>query len=152
MHLHAPDAWLCSAVDSGGLDLDAIKPGEASTVRVRYALEALFLDGYAVRDDNDRPAAGHQLQLAPLSGEEKAMAGADTVVVKSGYFQLRRPPGLYKLTTRGTNEDARVGTQRPMAMTELVGPASLLEYRLSAAKPQIVSEDVSGGAYEGVGG
>eukprot|EP00929_Paragymnodinium_shiwhaense_P035817 TRINITY_DN19293_c0_g1_i1.p1 TRINITY_DN19293_c0_g1~~TRINITY_DN19293_c0_g1_i1.p1 ORF type:complete len:1602 (+),score=394.28 TRINITY_DN19293_c0_g1_i1:100-4905(+) len=152
MHLHAPSAWLCSAVDSGSADLDSLKTDATGAVRARYRLESLFLDGFALSEESERPAAGRQLQLAPLGGEEKAMAGSDSVVVKSGYFQLRRPPGLYQLTMRGSDEEAKVvRPSRPLALTELIGLGTWLEARIAGPKPQIVSED-STDAYEGAGG
>ncbi|CAK0862007.1 unnamed protein product [Prorocentrum cordatum] len=47
MQLDTPEAWLVSAVDSGGQDLDSLSGEESGSTHVRYKLEALFIEGWA---------------------------------------------------------------------------------------------------------
>jgi len=128
--LNAPDAWLCSAMDSGGADLDNIRadarrgsPG--AQVRVRYVVEALFLEGFA-EDGMGKPGTGRQLALAPLRGTEST-AGSDSVVVKSGYFQLRQTPGVFKLALHSQQAEKLVKPKGLVYLTDLAGRGSLLE-------------------------
>ncbi|CAL1151069.1 unnamed protein product [Cladocopium goreaui] len=147
--LNAPDAWLCSAVDSGGADLDNIRA--LDQVRVRYVVEALFLEGFAEehdiaggvkQDGMGRPATGRQLALAPLRGTESA-AGSDSVVVKSGYFQLRQTPGVFQLALQTQKAEKLVKpkglvhlTVRLGAPGDLAGRGSLLETLLMPGERQ----------------
>jgi len=137
--LNAPDAWLCSAVDSGGADLDNIRAdarrGSAGAqVRVRYVVEALFLEGFA-EDGMGRPATGRQLALAPLRGTESA-AGSDSVVVKSGYFQLRQTPGVFQLALQTQKAEKLVKPKGLVHLTDLAGRGSLLETLLMPGERQ----------------
>eukprot|EP00435_Cladocopium_sp_Y103_P023272 s253_g5.t1 len=178
--LNAPDAWLCSAVDSGGADLDNIRalgrqfPWEnqflkpiwvpcadarrgsaGAQVRVRYVVEALFLEGFAEEHDRaeqgdgmGRPATGRQLALAPLRGTESA-AGSDSVVVKSGYFQLRQTPGVplseacwaygpsqFQLALQTQKAEKLVKPKGLVHLTDLAGRGSLLETLLMPGERQ----------------
>eukprot|EP00931_Biecheleriopsis_adriatica_P033917 TRINITY_DN19654_c0_g2_i1.p1 TRINITY_DN19654_c0_g2~~TRINITY_DN19654_c0_g2_i1.p1 ORF type:complete len:682 (-),score=140.37 TRINITY_DN19654_c0_g2_i1:93-1979(-) len=132
--LVAPDAWLCSPVDSGGADLDsiradALRASPDSKVHVRYVVQEIFLEGFAqLGRHGRRAAAGRQLALAPLRGGSGS-AGSDSVVVKSGYFQLRQRPGLYKLSLQSKREDSE-HLLRPRGLvhlTDLAGRGSELE-------------------------
>eukprot|EP00927_Polykrikos_kofoidii_P022752 TRINITY_DN21147_c0_g1_i1.p1 TRINITY_DN21147_c0_g1~~TRINITY_DN21147_c0_g1_i1.p1 ORF type:complete len:1650 (-),score=253.47 TRINITY_DN21147_c0_g1_i1:67-5016(-) len=158
MQLRAPDAWMCSAVDSGGADLDSLAvEEEGGIVRARYVLEAFFIDGIAHRRGTVDAASGRQLALVPFggapSGSDKDVAGADSVVVKSGYFQLRAPPGLYMLSLRGGSVDEPADA---IGLTRLVGFGTTLKSSVlgpTAAELEATGAEVSERhAYDGTGG
>eukprot|EP00930_Biecheleria_cincta_P033490 TRINITY_DN23213_c0_g1_i1.p1 TRINITY_DN23213_c0_g1~~TRINITY_DN23213_c0_g1_i1.p1 ORF type:complete len:1613 (-),score=322.65 TRINITY_DN23213_c0_g1_i1:59-4897(-) len=136
--LLAPEAWTCSPVDSGGADLDSLKAdaprgSPEAKVQVRYVVEALFLEGFAEMGADAfrrRPAAGRQLALNPLGRQTSSAAGADSVVVKSGYFQLRQPPGLYKLALRGSEQEHVSRPRGLVQLTDLAGRGALLEVNI----------------------
>ncbi|CAJ1371523.1 unnamed protein product [Effrenium voratum] len=129
LQLLSPEDWLCSAVDSKEADLDNI-PADAprnspgAQVHVRYVVEALFLEGFA-EDGLGRPATGRQLALTPLRGTE-LMAGDESMVVKSGYFQLRQRPGVYKLALSQKSEQL-LRPKGLVQLADLAGRGSLLE-------------------------
>eukprot|EP00931_Biecheleriopsis_adriatica_P033916 TRINITY_DN19654_c0_g1_i1.p1 TRINITY_DN19654_c0_g1~~TRINITY_DN19654_c0_g1_i1.p1 ORF type:complete len:1571 (-),score=318.77 TRINITY_DN19654_c0_g1_i1:93-4805(-) len=130
--LVAPDAWLCSPVDSGGADLDSIRADAPraspdSKVHVRYVVQEIFLEGLA-QTEHGRTSAGRQLALAPLKGGSSS-AGSDSVVVRSGYFQLRQRPGLYKLSLQSKKEESEdlLQPRGLVHLTDLAGRGSLLE-------------------------
>jgi UDP-glucose:glycoprotein glucosyltransferase len=160
--LITPEAWLCSAVDSGGADLESLRADINGTVRARYILEALFVEGFA-QQENGRPAAGRHMALVPVGGTSPdGVAGRDAVVVKSGYFQLRAPPGLYEVAPQASGGDFNEVLKSPgglVEITDLVGRSSLLNVRLEPAKGSKLSSTPSQGlkadgdsSYEGVGG
>lgn len=149
--LLAPEAWTCSPVDSGGADLDSLKAdaprgSPEAKVQIRYVVEALFLEGFAEKGVDAfrrRPAAGRQLALTPLGSQISSAAGADSVVVKSGYFQLRQPPGLYKLSLRGSEQEHVSRPRGLVQLTDLAGRGALLEVTIgdgSTASEEIAVE------------
>ncbi|CAE8643320.1 unnamed protein product, partial [Polarella glacialis] len=105
-----------------------------------------------------RPAAGRQLALVPLGGSSTS-AGADSVVVKSGYFQLRQSPGLYRLSLRSQNQEQLLRPSGLVQLTDLAGRGSSLEARVGQVQgvaalqhsdhpaPNEASE-----SFEGIGG
>ena len=98
---------MASAVDSGGADLDSLDAsGSVGRVKALYQLEALFVEGFAgLAAPMGAPAAGRQLAFVPVGDALSAGAGSDSVVVRSGYFQLRSPPGLYRLESHWTAQE-----------------------------------------------
>jgi len=131
VQLVAPDDWLCSPVDSAA-DLDSIpahapRGSPGAKVHVRYEVEALFLEGVA-EDARGSPATGRQLALAPLRGVAET-AGSNSVVVKSGYFQLRQKPGVYQLSLH-SNEERLLRPKGLVQLADLAGRGSLLEARV----------------------
>jgi len=173
MQLNTPQAWLCSAVDSGGADLDSLRADMGGTVQARYVLEALFVEGWADTGlgRRGRPAAGRQLGLTPLGAAAGAapegVAGRDSGVVKSGYYQLRAPPGLYRLTLQSREQDEQLlWPKGAVELADLAGRSTLLHARIGTLaasdgtpqgpKPQTVTAAPGGvdaeGAYDGAGG
>jgi len=170
MQLDTPEAWLVSAVDSGGQDLDSLSGEESGSTHVRYKLEALFIEGWA-RMAGQRavtPAMGRQLALSPPPGVPKARAGEtgaagrDSVVVKSGYFQLRAPPGLYELVLRGKGkqEERLLSPSGAVALVDLVGRSRPLQAVVGAAtqgaaasrRDDAEAEQKATESYDGAGG
>lgn len=163
--LVAPDDWLCPPVEeTGGADLDSLQAGQrGEPVKVRYVLEALFIEGVAMEMVNGMrtgPAAGRQLALKPLAGAQTT-AGSDSVVVKSGYFQLRQSPGLYQLSLSSNEKNEQL--LRPSGMvllTDLAGRGSLLQARIgslhqadsNAVSQETVLPSKSAQSYDGSGG
>jgi len=136
--LHTPEAWHCSSVDSEGADLDSLAADSSGVVRARYALEALFVEGWA--GTGQSPAAGRQLALVSLGQEAGDSAGKDSVgsnsvVVKSGYFQLRAPPGLYRLALRSAGAEQLSHPTGAIELVELVGRGAQLQARVVVHRP-----------------
>jgi len=128
MQLRTPAAWLCSPTEAGDADLDSLSPDSLDFVRAKYVLESLFVEGWAMAP-NGRPAAGRHLALAPLFPRASSGSSSqDSVVVKSGYFQLRAPPGLYQLTLRQPEKDDRVIRPRnAVGLLDVAGRSTPLE-------------------------
>jgi UDP-glucose:glycoprotein glucosyltransferase len=165
--LHTPDAWMCSAVDSGEADLDSLRADKDGVVRARYALEAMFIEGWALNvsmRSEGYPAAGKHLALVPAGNMEKheGMAGSGSVVVKSGYFQLRIPPGIYDLVSQGNDAGRIIFPKGQIALTELAGRGSSLRVHVASHDASTPSESVASSSashvtttsadYEGAGG
>lgn len=170
VRLHTPDTWACSAVDSEGADLDALSAATDGTVHARYSLEALFIEGWATlaRSASQHfgpPAAGRHLALSPLGAggwhEGAESAGSDSVVVKSGYFQLRAPPGIYELSSDVSNDDqvssdSLLLPDGPVELVELTGGGMNLQVKVdmsgSDGSTSAVKGKVEQVSYEGAGG
>jgi len=84
------------------------------------------------------------------------------VVVKSGYFQLRAPPGIYKLSSDVTDSDNGITFDHllqpsgPVELVELTGGGASLEVRVDMTT-QYEEEEGAGSkkeeySYEGAGG
>lgn len=162
LQLLTPASWLCAAVDSTGADLDNLAAEAPDIVKAHYRLESLFIEGWAGTSRRS-PAAGRQLGLTPMGGGAAGPpdAGADSVVVKSGYFQLRASPGLYSVGLLGGEEGERV--LRPTGGIELVelgGGGAQLEVSVGQAaadaSPQAgaaaARAPLERGRFEGAGG
>lgn len=123
--LHVPTDWLVTPVEAGGADLDSLAGSASTTVRARFVLEAIFLEGWA--SSGGKAASGRQLSLVPLaSSEAKSAAGSDSVVVRSGYFQLRSPPGLFSLSIMGGAQEEEVLHPNSLVeLTDLAGRSAL---------------------------
>jgi len=161
--LHTPHDWLCSAVDSGGADLDSLDATVEGLVAARYALEAVFVEGFASLEGHGglSPAAGRQLTLAPLGhmASSAALSGGSSLVVRSGYFQLRGPPGLYQLTVQGSEDEYLLRPTRPVELLELGGRGASLTVRVasttgtrSSRTPSHDARNGPEGAFDGAGG
>mmetsp|Transcript_118689 Transcript_118689/g.378410 ORF Transcript_118689/g.378410 Transcript_118689/m.378410 type:complete len:1644 (-) Transcript_118689:86-5017(-) len=166
MQLHTPAAWMVSAVDSGDADLDSVSAKGSKSVRARYMLESLFVEGWAMTADR-RPANSRHLAFVPLgaaaiSASSESASGRDSVVVKSGYFQLRAPPGLYSLSLlRGEDGERLLRPRSAVGLVDLAGRSTPLDVQVGASDgSKAISEEViempaveeQQGNYDGAGG
>jgi len=96
-----------------------------------------------------RPAAGRQLALTSLGAATgktaEGVAGRDSTVVKSGYYQLRAPPGLYRLTLQSGDADEQLlWPKGAVELTDLAGRSTLLHARVG--KPASLDGKIEGPA------
>lgn len=123
-----PDSWVATPLDSGDADMDNVVQEEEfskpKTVRAQYEVSSLFMEGTGLLLDPEReimtgPAASYQVALSPLGHSGVARyPGSSTVIVKSGYFQLRSPPGVYVLKLHDAPQGAKITRPKPPAMME----------------------------------
>eukprot|EP00933_Yihiella_yeosuensis_P041363 TRINITY_DN35755_c0_g1_i1.p1 TRINITY_DN35755_c0_g1~~TRINITY_DN35755_c0_g1_i1.p1 ORF type:complete len:645 (-),score=141.04 TRINITY_DN35755_c0_g1_i1:114-1883(-) len=165
--LHAPEAWLVvSAGATGGADLDALQARSPAVVDVRYVLQELFLEGIAyltIDGQVAKAAAGRHLVLdSPNNGgETTGHAGAESTVVRTGYFQLRQKPGLYRLSLgSGVDGEMLVRPTTGVKLTDLAGRGTMLEANVGTSMAMLSQEEFSSmhsgedksKSFEGAGG